>query len=149
MKQIRAEIAKNNDIDYVIEECPHQGNCKGTCPKCEQEVRDLERQLEERRKNGLKVAVLGVAASIPLAVMTGCVPEPQLGGDVAEPTSAYVSTVTTEPAETTDPTETTDDETSIETMGELVPVVETTEEPLAGEPVPYEILGDISVAPEK
>ncbi len=72
LKQIRAEIAKNNDIPYVIEECPHQGNCRGTCPKCEQEMRDLERQLEERRRRGLRVAVAGVAATVSLSVLSGC-----------------------------------------------------------------------------
>ena len=35
LKEIRAEIAKANDIEWVTSECKHQGNCKGTCPKCE------------------------------------------------------------------------------------------------------------------
>ena len=42
LKQIRAEIARENDIEWVVSECKHKGNCKGTCPKCEQEVRQLE-----------------------------------------------------------------------------------------------------------
>ena len=73
LKQIRAEIARNNEIDYVIEECPYQGNCKGTCPKCEAEVRELEQKLEARRKAGKRVAVAGVAAGMSLSVMSGCV----------------------------------------------------------------------------
>ncbi|MBO4363153.1 MAG: hypothetical protein J5912_02085 [Clostridia bacterium] len=71
LKQIRAEIAKNNGIDWVVEECPHKGNCRGTCPKCEEEVRELERQLAARRKLGKAIAVTGVAAGIALAV-SGC-----------------------------------------------------------------------------
>ena len=49
LKQIRAEIAAQNDIDLVIEECTHKGECRGTCPRCESEVRYLERELEKRR----------------------------------------------------------------------------------------------------
>ena len=71
MRQIRAEIAKENDIAWVVEECTHKGDCKGTCPKCEAEVRQLERELEKRASMGKKVAVLGVAAGLSLSI-TGC-----------------------------------------------------------------------------
>ena len=50
LKEIRKEIAKENDIEMVIEECTHQGRCKGTCPKCEAEVAYLEEQLEKRKR---------------------------------------------------------------------------------------------------
>ncbi len=68
LKQIRAEIAKNNDIEYIISECTFQGNCKGTCPKCEAEVKYLEEQLARRKALGKAVCVAGVAVSI----LTGC-----------------------------------------------------------------------------
>ena len=71
LKEIRAEIARQNDIEWVVSECKHQGNCKGTCPKCEQEVRELEKALARREALGKKVAVVGVSASIALSV-TGC-----------------------------------------------------------------------------
>ncbi len=71
LKEIRAEIAKANDIEWVVSECKHQGNCKGTCPKCEQEVRQLEEALAKREALGKKVAVVGISAAISLAV-TGC-----------------------------------------------------------------------------
>ena len=71
LKQIRAEIARSNDIEWVVEECPHRGDCKGTCPKCEAEVRELERRLEERKKLGKRIAVAGVAAGLALTV-SGC-----------------------------------------------------------------------------
>ncbi|MBP5632592.1 MAG: hypothetical protein J6Y21_07535 [Clostridia bacterium] len=71
LKQIRAEIAKNNEIEYVIEECPYQGDCKGTCPKCEADVRELEQKLEERRKAGKRVIVAGVAAGMSFSFMSG------------------------------------------------------------------------------
>ena len=73
LKEIRAEIAKANDIEWVTSECKHQGNCKGTCPKCEQEVRELEEALAKREALGKKVAVVGISAAISLAV-TGCDP---------------------------------------------------------------------------
>ena len=73
LKEIRAEIAKANDIEWVVSECKHQGNCKGTCPKCEQEVRQLEEALAKREALGKKVAVVGISAAISLAV-TGCDP---------------------------------------------------------------------------
>ena len=73
LKEIRAEIAKANDIEWVVSECKHQGNCKGTCPKCEKEVRDLEAALAKREAMGKKVAVVGISAAISLSV-TGCDP---------------------------------------------------------------------------
>ena len=87
LKEIRAEIAKANDIEWVVSECKHQGNCKGTCPKCEQEVRQLEEALAKREALGKKVAVVGISAAISLSV-TGCDPrtmatdgvEPEQGG---------------------------------------------------------------------
>ena len=72
LKEIRAEIARANDIEWVVSECKHKGNCKGTCPKCEQEVRQLEDALARREALGKKVAVVGISASIALSV-TGCV----------------------------------------------------------------------------
>ena len=33
LKEIRAQIAAENDIAFVTSECKHQGDCAGTCPK--------------------------------------------------------------------------------------------------------------------
>ena len=41
LKEIRKQIAQNNDIEFVTSECKHQGDCLGTCPKCEAELKDL------------------------------------------------------------------------------------------------------------
>ena len=73
LKQIRKQIAENNDISYVVEECKHKGKCKGTCPKCEAEVRYLERELEKRRLAGHKVALAGVSVGIA-ATFSACTP---------------------------------------------------------------------------
>lgn len=71
LKEIRREIARNNDIELVTEECRYQGECKGTCPKCEAEVRYLEKELEKRRAAGKSVLVAGLAASLMITA-TGC-----------------------------------------------------------------------------
>ena len=71
LKEIRARIAAANDIEWVVSECRHQGNCKGTCPLCEAELRQLEEALAHREALGKKVAVVGISAAISLAV-TGC-----------------------------------------------------------------------------
>lgn len=73
LKFIRREIAKQNDIDLVIEECKFKGNCPGTCPKCEAEVRYLEDELNKKRQQGKRVAVAGIAAGLA-AVTIGCTP---------------------------------------------------------------------------
>ena len=62
LKDIRREIARANDIDLVISECKYQGECLGTCPKCEAEVRYLEEQLTLRRRAGKAVALAGIMA---------------------------------------------------------------------------------------
>ena len=71
LKQIRKEIADANGIDYVISECPHKGDCAGTCPKCESEVAYLERELEKRRQTGKTVAIAGIAAAAVIS-SAGC-----------------------------------------------------------------------------
>jgi len=49
LKAIRKQIADANGIDYSPEECHFKGECKGTCPRCEQDVRDLEHELRIRQ----------------------------------------------------------------------------------------------------
>ncbi len=71
LKQIRAEIARQNDIEWVVLECSHKGDCRGTCPKCEQEVRRLEAALARREALGKTIAVAGISASLALTV-AGC-----------------------------------------------------------------------------
>ena len=71
LKEIRREIARNNSIDFVTSECKFQGDCTGTCPKCEAEVRYLEQELDKRKKAGKAVAVAGIAAAM-VVTATGC-----------------------------------------------------------------------------
>lgn len=71
LKDIRRQIARDNDIEYVTSECKYQGECSGTCPKCEAEVRYLEEELRKRQRAGKAVAVAGIAASLVIGA-TGC-----------------------------------------------------------------------------
>ena len=42
LKQVRKRVADTNGIVYAPKECHFEGNCNGTCPACEAEVRYLE-----------------------------------------------------------------------------------------------------------
>ena len=64
LKEIRRQIAEENDIKLVIEECTYQGDCLGTCPKCEAEVRYLERELEKRQRIGKAAVVAGLSVGL-------------------------------------------------------------------------------------
>lgn len=64
LKEIRRQIAAENDIKLVIEECTYQGDCIGTCPKCEEEVRYLERELEKRQRMGKAAIVAGLSVGL-------------------------------------------------------------------------------------
>ena len=64
LKEIRRQIAEANDIEYVVEECQYKGDCKGTCPKCEAEVRYLESQLHKRQMLGKAVVVAGLSLGV-------------------------------------------------------------------------------------
>jgi len=64
LKEIRQQIAEKNDIELVTSECHFQGECQGTCPKCEEEVRYLENELQKRKQLGKAVAVAGISLGI-------------------------------------------------------------------------------------
>ncbi len=70
LKEIRRQIAEANDIEFVTSECRYKGDCLGTCPKCEAEVRYLEQQLHSRSLAGKAVALAGISAGMIL--MSGC-----------------------------------------------------------------------------
>lgn len=74
LKQIRQRIADENDIAYVTSECKYQGDCAGTCPKCESELQYLENELRKRQAAGKAVAVAGIAATLMLG-LTACAEE--------------------------------------------------------------------------
>ncbi len=134
LRQIRREIARQNDISYMTAECQFQGACTGTCPKCEAELKYLERELAVRKKAGKAVAVAGIAAAM-LAGATAC--------RAAAP----------EPAQTPDQTENHTEATEVEdvmsiTMKGLVAAheeeeIETTLDIIMGTMVEWELTGDV------
>ena len=117
LKEIRAQIAAENDIAFVTSECKHQGDCAGTCPKCEAEVRYLEKELEKRIRLGKAVTVAGLAAAITATSLsaTACSlfeqttdglmvdgdmapPEVELGGAISLPDDGDIMVTDGEPA---------------------------------------------------
>lgn len=46
LKRIRKDIAERYGLDYTPSECTNEGNCSGTCPKCDSELQELQRQLD-------------------------------------------------------------------------------------------------------
>ena len=70
LKEIRRQIAEANDIEYVVEECQYKGDCLGTCPKCEAEVRYLEEQLHQRQLLGKAAMVAGI--SVGMFTLSSC-----------------------------------------------------------------------------
>ena len=69
LKDIRQQIADANGISYQPKECHHEGDCAGTCPACEEEIRYLEHELKARKGNGFGMKVAGIAAGICATVM--------------------------------------------------------------------------------
>ena len=61
LKKIRREIAEANHIPWEDSECHYEGDCAGTCPKCDAEVRFLENALRKGQQLGKAVALSGAA----------------------------------------------------------------------------------------
>ena len=85
LREIRQKIAEENDIELITKECTYQGECKGTCPRCEAEVRFLERELARKQQLGKAVTVAALAASLTVG-LTACVSQP-LAGEVERETT--------------------------------------------------------------
>ena len=146
LKEIRQKIADENDIPYVTRECTYQGECSGTCPRCESELRYLERELAARQALGKRVTVAALCAVTAIGA-AGCTPQPEptAGKPAVEPDSTAVTELDGNIAL---PGEEILD--GVEVEGELV-APEDLE--LMGEPMPdpgqsYELEGDVACVPE-
>lgn len=60
LKEVRKNIANENNIPLEQEECTFEGECNGTCPHCEAEVKYIEQELSKKGK----MNILGKAATI-------------------------------------------------------------------------------------
>lgn len=92
LKDIRVRIAEENDIEFITSECTHKGDCAGTCPKCEAEVRYLESQLARRRASGRTMRLAGISLGIAAVApaLASCEPlttdgDPVIDGDMLPP----------------------------------------------------------------
>lgn len=94
LKQIRQQIAEKNEIPYTTTECHFEGECQGTCPKCEAELRYLEDEIKKRGtlKKVASVAgiSLGVAMTFSSCVISGDIP---MEGDPIPPDDYVTDTV--------------------------------------------------------
>jgi TonB family protein len=104
LKDVRRKIAQENDIPLVERECTHEGDCRGTCPYCESEVRYLERELSKRRALGKAVTVAGIAVS---TMMMGACHSPKTpatpAGSEPEPTPVNTLSQAAEPSPESSP----------------------------------------------
>ena len=111
LKDIRKQSAEENDIEFITSECQHKGDCAGTCPKCEAELRYLESQLARRSAAGFPARLAGIALGMAVVApsftscdltergdpymppLDGDVPpeELPLGGDPAVPDSVRLA----------------------------------------------------------
>lgn len=98
LKQLRKEIADKNGINYEISKCEYQGECKGTCPRCDAELKQLTEQVKAKKlAKGLAGVTLGVAA----VTLAGCAPDVgDIQGDMAYIPSIEESSENTEVAPT-------------------------------------------------
>ena len=64
LKEVRRRIAEENGIPLEIKECTYEGPCRGTCPRCEAEVRYLENALANRLRFGKVATVAGLALGL-------------------------------------------------------------------------------------
>lgn len=129
LKEIRRQIAETNDIPYAVSQCTYQGDCAGTCPKCEAELKYLERELAIRQNLGKAVAITGISMGV-CASLTACTPEDllqiipgfenELGGDTVP-----VEGVMEEPEPETPGIETPDIEGMMEEPEPETPGIET------------------------
>lgn len=85
LKTIRKAIADANGIAYDPKPCNHRGDCAGTCPACDAEVRYIERELNLRKLAGKAAVVAGL--SLGVASMTSChkILRPEVNGLIERP----------------------------------------------------------------
>ena len=57
---VGGEIGEGNDIELIRCECEYEGDCLGSCGKCEGEVGYLEEEVEGKGGVGKGMSVFGV-----------------------------------------------------------------------------------------
>ena len=98
LKEVRQRVARENGIPLDTRECTHEGDCRGTCPYCEAEVRYIEQELSKRQSLGKAVTIAGIAVS---SMMMGSCHLPQTRGEMEQPKPASENTAQQISEETT------------------------------------------------
>ena len=57
LKSIRKNIAEMNGIEYYPEQCDHEGNCPGFCPRCDMEASYLMKELKKKEAAGSPIRI--------------------------------------------------------------------------------------------
>ena len=95
LKEIRQEIADKNEIAYTSSECRFEGECQGTCPKCEAELKYIENELHKRTRLGKTATIAGFSLGIA-GSFTSCdfSEQPEVWmGEIVEDTVAITDTI--------------------------------------------------------
>ena len=81
LKAIRKRIADANEIPYEPRVCTHKGDCMGTCPACESEMRYIENQLNIRKMAGKAVKIVGLTTVMTMASSVAASNETEISND--------------------------------------------------------------------
>ena len=57
LRTVRSRIASQNGIAYEPHKCALEGECLGTCPKCEEETEQLTKELRKRYLEGQSIHI--------------------------------------------------------------------------------------------
>ena len=100
LKEIRRDIAAQNNIPLEEHGCTYEGDCRGTCPRCEAEVRYLENELQKKSQLGKAVITTGIVLGGML--MSGCHSSTPTSPEEPTHTSSETILNNNEPTETSD-----------------------------------------------
>ncbi len=81
LKSIRKQIADANEFPYEPRVCTHKGDCMGTCPACESEMRYIENQQNIRKMAGKAVKIVGLATVMTMASSVAASNETEISND--------------------------------------------------------------------
>ena len=87
LKDLRKQVAEANGIEYEPAECTYEGDCPGTCPRCDAELADLQRQLDEKEARGEEI-VYG-DGTMSVSVLTEEVPKDLKEDEYSYPETGY------------------------------------------------------------
>ncbi|MGN1048837.1 MAG: hypothetical protein ACI4QZ_09550 [Eubacteriales bacterium] len=82
LRSVRKTIAEENNIDMDFEECTYEGECRGTCPKCDSELEYLNREIEKKLQAGENVYITAEYEEFTDEVIDDCDDDCMLMGDI-------------------------------------------------------------------